>query len=195
LKAALATSKDDDKNVDLIMDAFLMGAWHSKDPKVTRMHADAVIGTNNQFYNNQPVNTADAAIGAIADIANLEPVKYLAHSTKVIGRAARMGLKKTAPGMAYTGFKKGVHNMYIDALNSEIANLAKAGIIKTGKVASKIPLGAVYGSVAGAEAGYMMSDESAAGTVAGAIAGAAAGTLLQKGSKIIGIEPKIARAY
>jgi hypothetical protein len=50
------------------------------------MHADAVIGSNNQFYNDQPVNTADAAIGSIVDIATLAPVKYLAGATKIGGK-------------------------------------------------------------------------------------------------------------
>jgi len=125
LKAALKTSKDDEKDIDLITDAFLAGLWHSKDPKITRMHADAVIGTNNQFYNNQPVNTADAAIGAVVDIANLEPVKYLAHSTKLVGRATRMGVKKIpfgngTVGMAYNGFKEGLHNRTVDVINNRI---------------------------------------------------------------------------
>lgn len=169
--------------------------WHSKDPKITKMHADAVIGTNNQFYNNQPVNTTDAAVGAIADIANLEPVKYLAHSTKLVGRATRMGLKKTAPGIAYQGFKKSIHNRYVDVIDSKIAQLAKDGIIKTGKAASKIPLGTVAGSIAGGEIGYAVSDGSGYGAAIGAVAGAATGTALQKGSKLLGIEPRISKAY
>jgi hypothetical protein len=159
------------------------------------MHADAVIGTNNQFYNNQPVNTTDAAVGAIADIANLEPVKYLAHSTKLVGRAARMGLKKTAPGIAYQGFKKGIHNRYIDAIDGKIAQLVKNGVIKTGKAASKIPLGTVAGSVIGAEAGYAASDGSGLGASIGATLGAVSGTALHVGLKTLGIEPRISKAY
>lgn len=200
LKAALKTSKDDEKDVDLITDAFLAGLWHSKDPKITRMHADAVIGTNNQFYNNQPVNTTDAAVGAVADIANLEPVKYLAHSTKLVGRAARMGVKKipfrgSTVGMTYNGIKEGLHNRAVDIINNRITQLAKDGAIRVGKTASKIPLGVVPGSLAGAEAGYIASDGSEYGVIAGGITGAALGGILHKAPKMLGIEEKIANAY
>ena len=192
LKKALTTTKDPDKQVDLITDAFLSEMWHSKDPEITKIHADAVIGTNNQFYNNQPVNTADAAIGSIVDIANLEPVKYLAHSTRLVGRATRMGLNKT---VQYQGFKKGIHNIAVDVTNSRIAQLTKAGVIKTAEAASKIPMGAVVGSVAGADAGYAVSDGSVIGAIGGGVAGGAVGALLHKGVKMIGKEPKIANAY
>ena len=192
LKQLLETSKDEDKKLDAIMDAFLAGMWHSKDPQITKMHADAVIGTNNQFYNNQPAVVADAAVDAIVGIANLEPVKYFAHSTKLIGRAARMGLKKTA---AYKGFEKGIHNAYQDAIDSRIAQLVKTGAIKTGNAASKIPMGAVVGSAAGIDAGYAASDGSIYGAAAGGVLGGVAGGFAQKGIKMIGVEPRIAKAY
>lgn len=177
------------------MDTFLMGLWHSKDPEITKMHADAVIGTNNQFYNNQPVNTADAAIGSIVDIANLEPIKYLSKSVKVAGKLQARALRNTTAGLAYQGFKEGIHSIANRAADSQITQLAKDGVIKIAEGASKIPLGGVVGSVAGANAGLYASDGSAYGMLGGAVAGAAAGTLLHKTPKFIGIEDKIAKGY
>jgi hypothetical protein len=103
------------------MDTFLMGLWHSADPDITKMHADAVIGTNNQFYNNQPVNTADAAIGAVVDIANLEPVKYLSKATRIYGKLGSRYLKNTPVGLTYQGFKEGVHNVANKVADSQVA--------------------------------------------------------------------------
>ena len=51
LKKALKLS-DSEELQQQVLDLFLAGMWHSADPEITRMHADAVIGTNNQFYNN-----------------------------------------------------------------------------------------------------------------------------------------------
>lgn len=195
MKDLVKSSKDKDKLNDLIMDTFLMGLWHSKDPDITKMHADAVIGTNNQFYNNQPVNTADAAIGSIVDIANLEPIKYLSRSVKIAGKLQSRALRNTTAGLAYQGFKEGVHNVANRVADSQIAQLAKEGIIKTAEGASKIPMGAVVGSVAGANAGLYASDGSVYGALGSAALGGAAGALLHKAPKFIGIEDKIAKWY
>lgn len=195
MRDLVKSSKDKDKLNDLIMDTFLMGLWHSKDPDITKMHADAVIGTNNQFYNNQPVNTADAAIGSIVDIANLEPIKYLSRSAKIAGKLQARALRNTTAGLAYQGFKEGVHNVANRVADSQIAQLAKEGIIKTAEGASKIPMGAVVGSVAGANAGLYASDGSVYGALGGAALGGATGALLHKAPKFIGIEDKIAKGY
>ena len=188
-------SSDPEKLKDFIMDMFLAGMWHSSDPEITRMHADAVIGTNNQFYNNQPVNTADAAIGAIVDIANLEPVKYLARATKITGKLVDRSLARGAVGLQYQGFKKGVHNVANSIADNQITQLTKAGIIKTAEAGSKIPLGVVVGSIAGADAGLYASDGSYLGMAAGAVVGGATGALLHKAPKLIGVEDKISKAY
>lgn len=195
IKDLVKSSKDKDKLNDFIIDTFLMGLWHSKDPEITKIHADAVIGTNNQFYNNQPVNTADAAVGSIVDIANLEPVKYLSRSVKIAGKLQARALRNTPVGLAYNGFKEGVHNVANRVADSQIAQLAKEGIIKTAEGASKIPLGAVIGSVAGANAGLYASDGSVYGALGGAAVGATTGVLLHKAPKFIGIEDKIAKGY
>ena len=195
LQQLVKSTKDKDKLNDLIMDTFLMGMWHSTDPEITRMHADAVIGTNNQFYNNQPVNTTDAAVGAIVDIANLEPIKYLSKAAKISGKLEARYLKGTAAGLKYQGFKEGVHNVANRVADSQIAQLTKSGIIKTANATSKIPLGAVVGSAAGADAGLYASDGSVYGVLGGAVAGGVAGGLLHKAPKLIGVEDKISKAY
>lgn len=195
IQKVLKSSKDQDKIKDFVMDMFLAGVWHSKDPEITKMHADAVIGANNQFYNDQPVNTADAAIGSIVDIANLEPVKYLARATKISGKITGRKLANTALGLKYEGFKKGVHNVTNSIADSQISNLVKNGTIKTLDAASKVPAAAYVGSLVGADAGYAASDGSYLGMTGGALAGAGAGYLLHKTPKLIGIEDKIAKAY
>ena len=195
IKKVLQNKKDREELQDFIMDMYLAGMWHSKDPEITKMHADAIIGTNNQFYNNQPVNTADAAIGAVVDVANLQPVKYLAKSVKVTKDLVGRSIGKTALGLKYQGFKEGVHNVTNRIADSQIAQLTKAGIIKTGSVLSKTPTGAVYGGISGAIGGAYLSDGSIYGTAGGAVAGAAAGTVLHKAPTWLGIEDKIANAY
>ena len=196
IKDLVKSSKDKDKLNDLIMDTFIAGMWHSVDPEITKMHADAVIGTNNQFYNDQPVNTADAAIGAVVDIANLEPIKYLSRSSKITGKLVDRSLNRNKLiGLQYQGFKRGVHNTVDAITENQITQAVKNGIIKTADKASKIPLGIVAGSVAGAEAGMIASDGSALGMTAGAVAGGATAALLKKTPKLIGVEDKISKAY
>ena len=40
-------NKDIDELRDFVMDAYISGLWQSKNPQITKMHADAVIGANN----------------------------------------------------------------------------------------------------------------------------------------------------
>lgn len=96
----LDTARDKNEKFRIIMDAFLNGEWHSEDPEITQMHADAIVGANNHFYNNQPVNTSDALIGSIVDITNLAPVRYLTNSAKIYGRFGRRMLNRTTAGSA-----------------------------------------------------------------------------------------------
>lgn len=194
VKGLIESTKDPEKLKDIVMDTYLLGLWHSADPEITKMHADAVIGVNNQFYNNQPVNTADAAIGAVVDIANLEPIKYLSKAVRVEGKLANRALRNTSAGLKFQGFKQGIHNVANRIADSQIATLTKNGTIKALETASKVPAAAYVGSLAGAELGYF-NEGSYADAMAGALAGGAAGMLLRKGSKFIGIEDKIAKAY
>jgi len=193
-----------------ILDLFLAGVWHSSDPEITRMHADAIIGTNNQFYNNQPVNTTDAAIGSIVDIANLNVVKYLARASKVVKKSWAEKLAERAYGFGrnhpdaafrYYGFKEGIHNAAVKLGESKFAQLVESGVVKSANAVSKTPIGMTIGSTVGAGFGY---DEGGyTGAVAGAIAGGALGTVtgmagkygLRKAAKFIGVEDKISRAY
>ena len=80
------------------MDTFVGGKWYSQDVDISKMHADAIVGVNNQFYLDQPVNTSDAAFGAVVDIINLEPVKYLTKAAKIQGRLARRIYNNSALG-------------------------------------------------------------------------------------------------
>lgn len=189
LKKALKLS-DSEELQQQVLDLFLAGMWHSADPEITRMHADAVIGTNNQFYNNQPVNTTDAAIGSIVDIANLNVVKYLANSAKIMRaeQAARFGKKFPKAALKYQGFKEGIHNLGVKAAESKIA-----------KAIENTPIGIVVGSTLGTGIGSDVTDGSITGGIIGGVAGAALGgtasRYLGKGLKYIGVEDKIAREY
>lgn len=197
-----------EKKEDFIKDAFIAGIWESKNPEITRSHADAVIGSNHQFYSNQPVNTADAAIGSIADIASLSTAKYLARSAKIIGTSAaektsaffkETGLPQKI-GLKFAGFKKGIHNSNLFTEEVELANKLSKGI---GNIAQKAPLGAPIGAAAGTVAGYTSSDGNEAAAVIGGVAGGTAGyflpSLLGKGlkrtAKLLGAEDKIFDAY
>lgn len=209
LKKAIKTANKEDLQSQ-ILDLFVAGVWHSSDPEITRMHADAIIGVNNQFYNNQPVNTTDAAIGSIVDIANMNVVKYLARASKVVKRswAEKLGERlqkfgKNHPDAAfrYYGFKDGIHNTAVKLGESKFAQLIKQGVVKSADAISKTPIGMTIGSTVGAGFGY---DEGGyTGAVAGAIAGGALGTVtgmagkygLRKATKFIGVEDKISRAY
>ena len=205
---ALKQYKDKQDSEAFILDAFLAGMWHSADPEITKMHADAVIGTNNQFYNNQPVNTADAAIGSIVDIANLNAVKYLARCAKIVktdqalrlGRfAQRFGKAHPDAALRYYGFKEGIHNVGVKLAESKIAKMTEAGIIKGLNAAEKAPIGAIIGSTLGVDAGLELTDGSIAGGVLGGVAGGVLGIkasgYLGKGLKFIGVEDKIANLY
>ncbi len=163
------------------------------------MHADAIIGANNQFYNDQPVNTADAAIGSIVDIATLNTAKYLARATKIgiESAAVRFGIKygNTPPIRAFKGFRNGLHNSTVKAIESSIITPSKELAAKTLGAASKVPLGVYVGTSLGFDAGYAASDGSIYGGIAGAVAGGATAYGLGKGIKWIGVEDKIADAY
>jgi len=141
------------------------------------MHSEAVIGANNQFYNNQPVNTADAAVESVASIANLAPVKWGARATKIIAestkrRIARSALGKSV-GLRYQGFKQGLSNLEAKAVESQIGKLVKDGVIVTGDAAKKF--GASVGNLAGE-------------------ASLKAGSILKSANApFIGVENKIAR--
>lgn len=106
-KKLLQNTKDAEKIKQYIMDSYIAGMWQSTDPDITRMHADAVIGTNNQFYNNQPVNTADAMIGSVVDILSLEPIRYLNKATRIGGRFLRRKINKYGAehGLSFAGLK------------------------------------------------------------------------------------------
>lgn len=208
LKNAIKTSNNKEDLQAQVLDLFVAGMWHSADPEITRMHADAIIGVNNQFYNNQPVNTTDAAIGSIVDIANLNAVKYLARAAKIIktdqalkfGRAMqKFGKAHPDAALRYYGFKDGIHNIGVKMAESKLANMAETGIIKGWNALEKAPIGAVIGSTIGADAGLEFTDGSVTGGLIGGAAGAALGVVgsryLGKGLKYIGVEDKIANAY
>lgn len=194
---------NDEERDDFIKDTFLSGVWHSKNPKITKIHADAVIGSNHQFYSNQPVNTADAAIGSIADIASLSTVKYLARATKVVGsataeKAAQM-LNKVVPekvGLKFAGFKKGIHNSDLFTGGAQIAG-------QIGKTVGKAPIGITAGAATGAVGGYYGSEGDIGAGVAGAIVGGAGGYFLpglmgkglRRTAKVLNVEDKIFDAY
>lgn len=207
LKKAL-TNANAEELQSQVLDLFVAGVWHSADPEITRMHADAVIGTNNQFYNNQPVNTADAAIGSVVDIANLNAVKYLARCAKIVktdqalrlGRVAqRFGKAHPDAAFRYYGFKEGIHNIGVKLAESKLTKMTEAGIIKGLNAAEKAPVGAVIGSTLGVDAGLELTDGSITGGIVGGVAGGVLGVTaskyLGKGLKFVGIEDKIANAY
>lgn len=197
----LLNQLSDDKKREFIMDAFLSGMWQSKNPKITKMHADAVIGANNQFYNDQPVNTADAAIGSIVDIANLSTVKYLARATKIMHQSNKLRFNRYMMNnhpdavIRFAGFKNGMHNLGVKVAENKITRAVENGLIKFADKTSKIPLGVVAGSTAGALGGYYESDGSVLGAAAGALVGGASLYGAHKGLKWIGVEDKIARQY
>ena len=179
IKELLDSSPDKEKAKDNIMDAYILGLWHSADPQITRMHSEAVVGANNQFYNNQPVNTADAAVESVASIANLAPVKWGARATKIIAestkrRIARSALGKSV-GLRYQGFKQGLSNLEAKAVESQIGKLVKDGVIVTGDAAKKF--GASVGNLAG-EASLKVGS-----------------VLKSANAPFIGVENKIARQY
>lgn len=98
-RGALVASKPEDRE-NMILDAYLAGIWHSEDPEVQKKHLNAVVGANNHFYANQPVNTSDALIGSVVDIANIQPIKFLAKSSRVYGRVLKSSIKKSVVGDA-----------------------------------------------------------------------------------------------
>lgn len=88
---------------DQLVDAYISGMWLSGDPKITNALANSMVGSNNLFYNNQPVNTADAAIDATLSTMRIAPIKQLANMAKAEGRLLRRALRKTAIGGAALG--------------------------------------------------------------------------------------------
>lgn len=134
---------DSEEVKQYITDAYLAGIWHSTNPDITKSHRDAIVGSNNLFYSDQPVNTADALIGSLATTARLEPIRELALGTKIqaVGRLGRMKFAKTAAGLRYAGFKEGVHGVTQKALSSEAGRAltkgltkARDGVLFTGRV-------------------------------------------------------------
>lgn len=122
---------DDDVVKQYVMDMFLAGAWKSKDFDITTAHRDAIVGSNNLFYNDQPVNTADAAVSAVVSTLHISPIQQLnmASKIKAAGRLGRMKFAKTAVGLKYAGFKAGVHGAYKKAVESAAVQDLKKGVI------------------------------------------------------------------
>ena len=179
IKDLLDSAPDKQKEEDNIIDAYILGLWHSVDPKITRMHSEAVVGANNQFYNNQPVNTADAAVESVVSIANLAPVKWGARATKIISESTKRRIARSALGenigLRYQGFKQGLSNLEAKVVESQIGKLVKDGVIVTGDAAKKF--GASVGNLAGE-------------------ASLKAGSVLKSANApFIGVENKIARQY
>ena len=108
--------KDRESIEQFVLNTYLGEMWHSADPEITKMHAAAVIGVNNQFYNNELVNTGDAMIGSAVAILNLEPIKYFARSAKIIGASTLSKLASTKLGkqaaLRYAGFKANTAKSY-----------------------------------------------------------------------------------
>lgn len=145
------------------------------------------------------MNTADAAIGSIVDIATLNTAKYLSRATKIgiQSAATRFGWKygDSAPIRAFRGFKRGLHNSRLKLMESGITRAIESNVIKVADKASKIPLGVYAGGALGFDAGYATSDGSIYGGLAGAALGGATAYGLGKGLKWIGVEDKIANQY
>lgn len=135
VKNTLDLFKSKEEKEQFILNSFLTGVWQSADPQITKMHADAVIGANNQFYNDLPVNTADAAIDAVATILKLEPVKFAAQSVRAVGKVATNKIANTALGksaeVAFQGFKTGARNIEKRLAESSIAKSVARGIDKS----------------------------------------------------------------
>ena len=139
-KQLLASHKkhgNDDTINQYIEDAFIAGLWHSSDPSITRDHYDAFVGSNNLFYNDQPVNTADAAIDAVMSTVRLAPVKEMVQSSKVIGQLIKSKFADTAAGKAigkvgveFAGVKAGMHGVQKKIVESEIAKKIEQGVVK-----------------------------------------------------------------
>lgn len=134
---------DSEEVKQYITDAYLAGIWHSTNPEITKSHRDAIVGNNNLFYSDQPVNTTDALVGSLVSTARLEPIRELALGTKIqaVGRLGRMKFAKTAAGLRYAGFKEGVHGVTQKALSSEAGRAltkgltkARDGVLFTGRV-------------------------------------------------------------
>ena len=128
---------NDDTINQYIEDAFIAGLWHSSDPSITRDHYDAFVGSNNLFYNDQPVNTADAAIDAVMSTVRLAPVKEMVQSSKVIGQLIKSKFADTAAGKAigkvgveFAGVKAGMHGVQKKIVESEIAKKIEQGVVK-----------------------------------------------------------------
>lgn len=128
---------------DQLVDAYVSGMWLSSDPKVSKALANSMVGSNNLFYNDQPVNTADAAIDATLSTMRIAPIKQLANMAKVEGRLLRRALRKTAiggaalgklesAGLKFAGIKTGlqgaarklVENRAVDAIRSTGTKIA-----------------------------------------------------------------------
>ena len=138
-KLGLKNQGDKTEVEDYIMHSYLSGIWHSKDPDVTRLHRDACIGTNTLFYADQPVNTADAAIDAVASTVRLAPIEELVHSAKVRKRAFRIA--RIADGKSpylFNGIRTSVNGAAKKVAQSEITQALKTGIVKVGEGISKI---------------------------------------------------------
>lgn len=73
----------------------------------------------------------------------------------------------------FAGFKNGIHNLGVKVAENKITRAVENGIIKFADKTSKIPLGVVVGSTAGALGGYYESDGSVLGAAAGALVGGA----------------------
>ena len=131
---------DKEQTEQRILEMYCNGMWHSTNPEITMLHRDAVVGTNNLFYANEPVNSTDALVGTLATTLRLEPIEKLALGSKVVaaGRLARMKFGKTAAGLKFAGFKEGVHGAAKKALESEAGRALTTGLIKAKNGAAKV---------------------------------------------------------
>lgn len=131
---------DREQTEQRILEMYCNGMWHSTNPEITMLHRDAIVGTNNQFYANEPVNSTDALVGTLATTLRLEPIEKLALGSKVVaaGRLARMKFGKTATGLKFAGFKEGIHGVAKKALESEAGRALTTGLIKAKNGAAKV---------------------------------------------------------
>ena len=148
-KSLIKNTKDDDVLKDYVVNAYLTGLWQSENPYYVQRYADAIVGSNDHFYNNQPVNTGDAAVDAVLSTARLAPIKQAIWSTRVGGRFLRRKFAKTAigellgnqaerAGLRFAGVQEAVHGVTKKALESEISQSIKSGATKIGSLANGV---------------------------------------------------------
>lgn len=145
----LKTLDDENDKEHYILQMYMSGLWQSKIPQARKDLNSAVIGTNNLFYNDEPVNTMDAAVDAVLSTARLAPIKQAVKSTTVAGRLIRRTFNNSAAGRAlsnvekaaglkFAGVTSGIRGAGKKVLESNISNAIQSGAIKLADAASKV---------------------------------------------------------